>query len=142
MPKTIRNQFDKFLTYERLLEAHNLTQRGKVSKQEVIEFNSNRDVYLNWICEELKNGTYEHGQYRSFYINVPRERKIESAKYVDRVVHRWVVDNFLKKYFVSEFIQTSYAFIKGRGANVAVLDVQNAMRSCKRKWNGGCLKYE
>ena len=29
MPKTIRNQFDKYLTYEKLLEAHKKARRGK-----------------------------------------------------------------------------------------------------------------
>lgn len=135
MPKTIRNEFDKCLTYDRLLEAHNLSQRGKTLKKEVMEFNLNRDEYLNWLCETLRDGTYEHGPYRKFYINIPRKRKIESARYIDRVVHRWVVDNFLKKYFMSEFIQTSYAYIKDRGVKSAILAVQKAMRSCKKKWN-------
>ena len=39
MPKTIRNQFDKYLTYEKLLEAHNRSKKGKCRRNKVIKFN-------------------------------------------------------------------------------------------------------
>ena len=39
MPKTIRNQFDKYLTYEKLLEAHNKARKGKNRKPKLIKFN-------------------------------------------------------------------------------------------------------
>lgn len=132
MPKTIRNEFNKCLTYDSLLKAHNLSQRGKTLKNEIVSFNSRREEYLNWLYEELRTGTYEHGKYKSVY--TPQKRKIETARYIDKIVHRWVVDNFLEKYFVSEFIYTSYSGIKGRGIKAAVLDVQKAMRCCKKKW--------
>lgn len=133
MPKTIRNEFDKCLTYDNLLKAHNLSQKGKTLKNEIVLFNLRREEYLNWLYKELRAGTYEHGKYKSFYM--PRKRKIETARYIDKIVHRWVVDNFLEKYFVSEFIYTSYAGIKGRGIKAAVLDLQRAMRCCKKKWD-------
>lgn len=53
---------------------------------------------------------------------------------IDRIVHRWIVDNFLLDTFVSAFINTSYACIKGRGMHMAALDVQKAMQKCERKW--------
>ena len=53
---------------------------------------------------------------------------------MDRIVHRWIVDNFLNEYFVKQFINTSYACIKYRGMHKATLDVQKAMRSCNKKW--------
>ena len=54
---------------------------------------------------------------------------------MDRIVHRWVVDNFLKPYFESQFISTTYACIKNRGMHKATLDVQKAMKHCKNIWN-------
>lgn len=33
MPKTIRNQFDKYLTYEKLLEAHKKQEEVKIESQ-------------------------------------------------------------------------------------------------------------
>lgn len=133
MPRTIRNKFDKYLTYEKLEEAHYLCQRGKTTKKEVILFNLKKEEYLQWLYEELKNGTYKHGGYQIFYTNFPK-RRVQVSRYIDRIVHRWIVDNFLKEYFVKTFIYTSYAGINEKGTHKAVLDVQKAMRHCKRIW--------
>ena len=53
---------------------------------------------------------------------------------MEDIVHRWLVDNFLEPYFVPTFISTSYACLKGKGMHKACLDVQNAMKHCKRIW--------
>ena len=66
MPKTIRNQFDKYLTYEKLLEAHNKSKKGKCRKKELIKFNLKQEEYIMWLYENLKNGTYKHGGYTEF----------------------------------------------------------------------------
>lgn len=135
MPKTIRNQFDKKLTVESLMEAHILSRKGKNSKKEVASFNMNQEIYVRELYEELKAGTYKHGDYKVFYITKPKRRKIEASIYKDRIVHRWIVDNFLKEYFVKSFIYHSYACIKDRGMHKASLDVQAAMRHMKRATN-------
>lgn len=54
---------------------------------------------------------------------------------MDRVVHRWVVDNFLIDAYVPTFINNSYACLRGRGTIKAVCDVQDGMKHCKRKWD-------
>ena len=38
MPRTIRNQFDKYLTYEKLMEAHIKSRKGKGYRKEIILF--------------------------------------------------------------------------------------------------------
>lgn len=134
MPKTIRNEFDKKLTYEKLEEAHRQNQKGKTTKKEVILFNLKKEEYINWLYQQLKNGTYQHGGYRVFYVTVPKRRRIQVSRYIDRIVHRWIVDNFLKEYFMNTFIYHSYACIKTKGMHNAVLNVQNAMKHCKRIW--------
>ncbi len=134
MPKTIRNQFDKYLTYEKLMEAHKNSRKGKNRKEELILFNLKQEEYIKWLYEKLKTGTYRHGCYTEFYISEPKLRKIEKAKYIDRIVHRWIVDSFLKDNFGKAFINTSYACITGKGMHVAALDVQKAMRICERTW--------
>lgn len=135
MPKTIRNQYDKKLTYETLMKAHFESRKGKCLREEIILFNLKQEEYILWLYEKLKNGTYRHGGYTSFYVVEPKLRKIEKSIYIDRIVHRWLVDNFLEPYFIKTFIQTSYACIKGRGMHKACIEVQNSMRHCKRIWN-------
>ena len=107
MPKTIRNKFDKVLSYESLMEAHKKSRKGKGYRNEIIKFNLKQEEYIMWLYNELKNETYKHGGYKVFYVTEPKLRKIEKSRYVDRIVHRWLVDNFLEPAFVPTFINTS-----------------------------------
>ena len=135
MPKTIRNQYDKMLTYENLMKAHIDSRKGKGLRKEIILFNLKQEEYIMWLHEQLKNGKYKHSGYTIFYVTEPKLRMIEKSIYIDRIVHRWYVDNFLKKYFVKSFINTSYACIENKGMHKACLDVHNVLKHCKRIWN-------
>ena len=129
-----RNEFNKKLTYESLMNAHKLSRRGKDYRKEVILFNLKQEEYIMWLYEKLKSGTYKHSGYTIFYVTEPKLRKIEKSIYLDRIVHRWVVDNFLEPYFVPTFISTSYACLKNKGMHKACIDVQNAMQHLERTW--------
>ena len=134
MPKTIRNEFDKKLSYDNLIQAHRLSKKGKGYRDEVILFNLKQEEYILWLYEQLNGMTYKHGGYTVFYISEPKVRRIEKSRYIDRIVHRWVVDNFLIPYFVPTFVNTSYACLKNKGMHKACLEVQKAMLHCKRIW--------
>ncbi len=134
MPKTIRNRYDKMLTYENLMEAHKKSEKGKRRKDEIIKFDLKKEEYIRWLYIQLKNRTYKHGDYSEFYVSEPKLRKIEKARYLDRIVHKWVVDSFLMDTFVKSFISTSYACIRKKGMHNACLDVQRAMQKCERIW--------
>lgn len=135
MPKTIRNSFYKNLTYEKLMEAHKKSRKGKGYRKEVVLFNLKQEEYIMWLYEQLKKGTYKHGGYTQFYVTEPKLRKIEKSKYIDRIVHRWLVDNFLEPAFVPQFVNTSFACLKNKGMHKACFYVQNSMKHCKRIWN-------
>ena len=134
MPKTIRNKYYKYLSFDRLMEAHKKARKGKGLRNEIILFNLKQEEYIMYLLESLGKKTYKHGGYSTFYVTEPKVRKIEKSRYIDRVVHRWLVDNFLEPYFVPTFINTSYACLKGRGMHKACLDVQKAMKHCKNIW--------
>ena len=135
MPKTVRNKYYEYLTYEKLLEAHIKSRKGKGYRKEIILFNLKQEEYLMWLLDKLQTKTYKHGGYSVFYVTEPKLRKIEKSRYIDRIVHRWLVDNFLEPAFVPRFINSSYACLKNRGMHKACLDVQKAMRHCKIIWN-------
>ena len=134
MPKTIRNSYYKYLTYEKLMEAHNKSKKGKGYRKELIKFNLKQEEYIIWLLDRLKSKTYKHGGYTVFYVTEPKLRKIEKSRYIDRIVHRWVVDNFLEPAFVVQFIPTSFACLKGKGMHRAAIYVQKTMRHCKEIW--------
>ena len=89
MPKTVRNQFDKYLTYENLTKAHRLSRAGKSYRENIVRFNLKKEEYLLWIYKSLKEQTYKHGTYKVFYVKEPKLRLIEASRYIDRIVHRW-----------------------------------------------------
>lgn len=134
MPKTLRNKWDKCLTYEKLMEAHNLSKRSKGHRKEIILFNLKKEEYIMNLLEELKSNTYKPSMYTSFYVYEPKLRKIEKAKYLDRIVNRWLVDNFIKPVYIPKFINNTYACIEGRGMHKACLDMQKMMKHCKKIW--------
>lgn len=134
MPKTIRNKYYEYLTYEKLMEAHIKSRKGKGNRKEIITFNLKQEEYIMWLLEELKNKTYKHGGYTAFYVTEPKVRKIEKSRYIDRIVHRWLVDNFLAPAFVPQFIYTTYACLKNKGMHIACLDLQKAMKHCQSIW--------
>jgi hypothetical protein len=135
MPNTVRNSYYKNLTYEKLMQAHIKSRKGKGYRNEIIKFNLKQEEYIIWLLEQLKTKKYKHGGYTTFYVTEPKLRKIEKSKYIDRIVHRWVVDNFLEPAFVPQFISTSYACLKNKGMHKACLDVQKTMKHCKKIWN-------
>lgn len=134
MPKTIRNVYDDAISFEKLLKAHKKARRGKREKREIILFELNLESELIRIEKELKSGIYKHGKYKEFKIYEPKERIIKASSYSDRIVHQWYIENFIKPYFVPQFITTSYAGIENRGMHKASKDVQKAMKTAKNKW--------
>lgn len=62
-------------------------------------------------------------------------KDIEEKYKYDRIVHTFYVENFLKPYFLPQFIQTSYACIQKRGMHKACIDVQKAMKHCRKIWD-------
>lgn len=134
MPKTLKNKYDKNLTYEKLMEAHIKSRKGKGYRKEIIEFNLKQEEYIMWLLKELQTQTYKHGGYTIFYVTEPKLRKIEKSRYIDRIVHRWLVDNFLEPIFVPQFINTSFACLKEKGMHRACKYVQITMKHCKKIW--------
>ena len=72
MPKTIRNEFDKKLSYESLMKAHLLSRKGKGYREEVILFNLKQEEYIWELYQKLKDETYQHGNYTTFYVTEPK----------------------------------------------------------------------
>ena len=61
MAKTLRNEYDKELTYENLMKAHLQSRKGKGYRKEIILFNLKQEEYIMWLKEQLETQTYKHG---------------------------------------------------------------------------------
>ena len=111
MPKRVNNIFKENITFTKLLEAHNKCKKNKRFKKQVIKFEMKLESNLIQIGKESLNNTYTFSEYFEFIIYEPKERKIKTLNYKDRVVQTWYVENFLKPYFKPNFINDNYACI-------------------------------
>ena len=57
MPKTIRNEYYKKLSYENLMKAHNLSKKGKGYRKEIIIFNLKKEEYIEWVLMSIQKCT-------------------------------------------------------------------------------------
>lgn len=70
--------------------------------------------------QDLKNQTYQCGQYICFAISDPKIREVWAADFRDRIVHHLLV-NYLETVWEKKFIFHSYACRKEKGAHKSIL---------------------
>lgn len=134
MPKTIKNCFNEKLTFQKLLEAHNRARKHKTYKNEVIKFELNLENNLTNLLNNIKNNKYKIGNYFQFKVYEPKERIINALPYIDRIVHQWYVEEFIKPYIVPKFINTTFACLENRGTHKAVSEVQKQLCLCTHNY--------
>lgn len=134
MPKKIKNCFYKKLTFQKLLEAHYRARKHKGYHDEVIQFEMNLENNIYNLLNNIRSKKYRLGQYYAFKIYEPKERIIKALPYIDRIVHQWYVEEFIKPYIIPRLINTTFACLPGRGTHKAVCEVEKQMRKCKREF--------
>lgn len=134
MPKKIKNCFYEKLNFEKLMQAHKRARVHKAYKSEIITFEFNLENNITNLLNNIKNKKYHLGKYREFKIYEPKERIIKALPYIDRIVHQWYVEEFIKPYFVPKLITSTFACISDRGTHKAVLQIQKYMRIYKRNY--------
>lgn len=111
-----------------MYQAHLRARKHKAYKAEVIKFELNLENNLINLINQIKNGTYHLGKYYEFKVYEPKERIIKALPYVDRIVHQWYVEEFIKPNIIPKLINTTFACIPDRGTHKAVLAVEHYMR--------------
>lgn len=134
MLKSIRNCFDKRLTFEKLIEAEKRAGKNKGNNKEVIKYRTDLESNIVNLLMELKSGTYRLGKYREFKIFEPKERLIKCLPYKDRIAQQWYIEEFIKPYYVPRMIKDSYACIEKRGTIKAVNQLQKYMNKYKKEF--------
>lgn len=135
MSKTIKNTFNKNLTFLNLLNAYKRSIKSKGNKKNVIKFSINLETNICNLLNELKSNKYKPSKYFSFTIYEPKERKILALPLKDRIVQQWYIEQFIKPYIISRLINDTYACIKNRGTHNAVKKIEHYMRIMKKKYN-------
>lgn len=107
--------------------AYQNAARGKRSKNAVVRFELNLGDELIQLHTELTNGSYQPGDYASFYIHDPKKRLISAAPFRDRVVHH-ALCNITVPYFEQQFHPRSFANRIGKGTHAALDECQRLAR--------------
>jgi len=125
---------DECITFEKFYAAYLRARKHKASRLEVLEFEEYLEYNLISLMEEIRLGKYHLSNYSSFVIYEPKKREIRKLPFVDRIVHQWYVEEFIKPYFLSRFISDTYACIPGRGTHKAIKRLQYFMRVMYRRY--------
>lgn len=130
--------FNKIISLENLFISWEEFKIGKTRKKDVLEFGRHLEDNLFSLHRELKNKTYRHSDYTSFYITDPKLRHIHKAKVKDRIVHH-AVHRILYPVFDPTFICDSYSCRLGKGTHKAVRRLEEFTRKVSKNYTGECF---
>jgi len=95
------------------------SQRGKQSREEVINYRNNLQTNLLYLRKQILSGSIDVGNYHYFTIHDPKERTICAASFPERVLHHALI-NVCHPVFEKHQIYHSYATRIGKGTYKAL----------------------
>lgn len=113
------NLFEKITSLENLFSAWNEFRLGKESKLDVQEFGLDLEDNIFQLHDDLRNNSYRHSSYKSFYLHDPKLRHIFKARVRDRILHHAIV-KIIGPIFEKSFIFDSYSSRKNKGTHKAI----------------------
>lgn len=104
--------------------------KGKRENTERLRFYDHREGNLEEISTLLRAGKVPKVEYHSFYVYVPKVRKVIFIDYWSKVVQRAIYD-VLNPKICRTFIEHTYACVKGRGQLAAMEQLYTWMRETR-----------
>jgi hypothetical protein len=121
--------FERIVSPANFFDAYQKTQRGSPKyKPGAVRFARNETENLEVLRQSVISGEYRPSDYIEFPVFEPKERVIYAPKYKDKIVQH-AVNNVLRDFYEPKFIFDSYACIRGKGNQAAVLRLQQFMRA-------------
>lgn len=127
---TIRNVYYEITSFHTLMVADTHVSKGKRENTERLRFYDNREGNLEEISTLLRAGKVPKVEYHSFYVYVPKVRKVIFIDYWPKVVQRAIYD-VLNPKICQTFIEHTYACVKGRGQLAAMEQLYTWMRETR-----------
>ena len=132
MPKTYNHLFEEIVSFPNLLAAYFEARRGKMNCVSIMKINRNYEDVIFTLQKELKEKTWEPGQYRDFLcVTEVKRRLINAPAFRDRIVHH-AIAKVVRPLFERKYIFDSYATIKNKGTHKAVYRVQKFLKRAAR----------
>lgn len=136
--RTYNNLFSRIISPENLFLAWEAFKIDKRKKPDVLQFEWNLEKNIFNLQRELKNKTYYHGPYTSFYIHDPKQRHIHKAAVRDRVLHH-AIFSVVNPIFEPTFIPTSFSCRIGYGNHNGVRALEKAVRKVSKNDTNSCF---
>jgi len=136
--KVYKNIFNNIISLENLFSAWDKFKSDKRNKFDVQKFEWNLEENIFLLNEELKNGTYKHGPYSSFFIHDPKQRNIHKALVRDRVLHH-AVFNILNQTLEPTFISNSLSCRIDKGSHKGIDILESMMRKISQNNHKPCF---
>lgn len=136
--KTYDNIFEKIISPENIFAAWDKFKKGKRKKLDVMEFEQNLESNIFELHRNLRDRTYRHGPYTSFYIYDPKRRHIHKAAVRDRVLHH-AVFSVLNPIFEPTFISHSFSCRTSKGNHKGMRALHAMLRSVSRNERKTCF---
>lgn len=125
---------EESFSFEKLLEAHKKCRCSKQHKRETISFEVNLSQNLTKLSQQIRNKTYQVGDYKQFKIYEPKERIIQALSYKDRVVLMAICNNIIEPKFEKRLIYDNVACRKGKGTDFGIKRLEKFLHSYYRKY--------
>ena len=133
----MHTNYSNLISIENLFQAWSEFRKGKSKRSDVQLFERNLEDNLFILHQKLKNKTYRHGDYQSFYVNDPKQRHIHKASVFDRIVHH-LLYTFLYKLFDPVFIHDSYSCRLNKGTHKGVERLGRFTRKVSKNYTNNC----
>ncbi len=117
-------------------------RKGKRKTRKMHEFQYHLEDRLRELHRDLSNGTYKHGEYRTFIVCDNKRREISVSPIRDRIVHRLLYD-YLVPIWDKSFIYDVWSCRKGKGLLGAIQRTQQFLKSYPQSyiWRADIQKF-
>lgn len=136
--KTYKQLFEAIIDPENLFSAWDRFKQGKRSKGDVQKFERYLEQNIFKLQRELRQKTYKHEAYTSFFIQDPKQRHIHKASVRDRVVHH-AVFRIINPIFEPTFISHSFSCRVDKGTHKGVAAMEKMIRQVSRNYSRKCF---
>lgn len=127
MPKKHRNLIGRITDPANLRGAYRKTAQNKRQTFGYLEFKEFAELNLVRIREELLDGAYRIGTYRTFTIYEPKAREISALDFKDRLVQH-ALCNVIAPIMEATLLPYTFACRVGKGTHAGVRHVQSMLR--------------
>lgn len=127
-------RYQDITSVENLFQAWDEFKKGKRGRKDIEVYERNLEDNLFALKLSLKEKTYRHGSYQSFYVHDPKQRHIHKAEVKDRIIHH-LLYNYLYELYDKSFIYDSYSCRLNKGTHKGVDSLEVFSRKVSRNYN-------